>query len=417
MSNFEDIVSQLPFPVAFRCRFILTRADRRSAIESIIDAYEALVKFLALTVISDYLRGIVTEPQLDGRLKRLFSTKISPGQWVEILRETLRVYCKTPDKIFMPELLDFYFVKGKITVEAKGFEGWVNRRNEFRGHAKRLITDKIVEETWEQWWPEFRELIGQFVFLTSYEMIIPATIQRGTIKKAQICTGPEQFFLFNDAYDLPLTIKGVEAEESLMLVDKRKPSRQLLLYPFVVVRAPADLYLFEQGERHKGNLQRVVFASLGPGEALEIRRKDEGRRIIEDIERKLKRLGEIGITLDSFAIESMGESPESVLLQEAARHAAQWATAGYAYHIVEGISERLKAFLRHPPVEVDIEDNETLSFLLVAALHFGGNWPFWVERTRNNTETSQHLIRVLNISYIRPRLRALYALQVLGPEK
>ncbi len=137
MREFEQTISQLPFPIAFRCRFILTRADKRSAIESMIDAYDALLKFLALSVISDYLRGLVTSETLDRQLKSLFSSKISQGKWLEILLETLRVYTESPEKAFMPELLEFYFLKKKVTLEAKKFEKWVNRRNEFRGHSKK----------------------------------------------------------------------------------------------------------------------------------------------------------------------------------------------------------------------------------------------------------------------------------------
>ena len=393
---FEKIISKLPFPVAFRCRFILTRADKRSAIESMIDAYDALLKFLALSVISDYLRGLVTSETLDRQLKSLFSSKISQGKWLEVLRETLRVYTESPEKAFMPELLEFYFLKKKVTLEAKKFEKWVNRRNEFRGHSKRLITDDLVEETWAKWWPEFKELIIRFSFLTSYEMIIPAFIKRNKIEKAHICSGPEQFFVFDDAYNLPLTIKGVEAEESLMLVDKRNPARQLLLYPFLVVRAPADLYLFEQGERRKGTLERVVFASLGPGDALEIRRKDKNRRIIEDLERKLERLGEIGICLDDISLDALLRRPEVPLIEEASRVADQWAKSGYPYHLVEAISDKLKAFLNHPAEGVEIDDEDTLYFLMVASIHFGRNWFYWFDKAGKREKTAEHLIRILH---------------------
>jgi len=409
--SFERIISQLPFPIAFRCRFILTRIDKRSALESIIDAYEALVKFLALTVISDYLRGLVTSETLDNQLKSLFSSRIAPGKWLEILRETLRIYVESPGKTFMPELFEFYFLKKKLTLEAKKFERWVKRRNNFRGHSKRLITDDLVEETWNRWWPEFKELIATFSFLTSYEMIIPAFIRRNRIEKAHICSGPDQFFLFDDSYNMPLSIKGVEAEESLILVDKRNPVRQLLLYPFLVVKAPADLYLFEQGERRKGTLDRVVFASLGPGDALEIRRKDKNRRIIEDLEKKLERLGEIGICLDGIDLDALLQSPEVVLIEEATRMADYWSKAGYPYHLVETISDKLKAFLNHPSEDVEIDDKGTHHFLMVASIHFGRNWFYWLDKAGKDAKSAAHLIRILIIAYIRPRLRALYALQ------
>jgi len=409
--TFEKLIDQFPFPVAFSCRFILTRSDRRSMLESIIDAYESLVRFLALVVISDYLRGLIQEPRIDKRLKKLFGRRISPGHWVEILRETLRVYCSSPEKMFIPELLEFYFAGKKFSSEVADFEKWVNRRNDFRSHAKHLITEKFLEKTWAKWWPEFQEMIARFAFLGSYEMIIPAFIQRNTIKKAQLCTGPEQFFIFQDDYDLPLKVKGVEPKESLLLVDKRTPGRQLLLYPFIVVKAPADFYLFEQGERLKGNLHRVVFAALGPGIPLEIGRQDANRRILEDLELKLSRLGEIGIYLDDVPVQAMRSGAERPALQEAIRTAALWAEEGYPYYVVEGISARLKGLILHPPEDIELEDEGLLAFVLIAALHYGGNWAFWLRKNTDNATVIGHLIKVLSISYVRPRFRALFVLQ------
>ena len=300
--------------------------------------------------------------------------------------------------------------------QGKLFEKWVKKRNDFRGHAKHLTTDTLVRETWDKWWPEFQELIHQIAFLTHYEMIIPVFVQRGMIKKAQICSGPNEFFLFHDDYNIALTVKGVEQGESLLLVDKRNQSRQLLLYPFMVVKAPANFYLFEQGERRKDSLNKVIFASLGPGDALEIRRADQDRRIIEDLENRLKRLGEIGLSVKNMPAEALHEKPEDIPLQEAFKLAAAWAKAGYPYHVVEGISANLKALLRHPPAKIDISEKYVLGFLMVAALHFGGNWYFWVKQNNNNPNIYEHLLSVFSISYSRPRFRALFALQSFNPK-
>ena len=413
-ASFEEIISQLPFPVAFRCRFILTRADKRSALENIIDAYESLLKFLALVMISDYLRGMVEEPAIDRRLKKLFGSRISAGHWGEILREITRFYTKSADMVFLPELLKFYFIGERPTAESRLFEGWIKRRNSFRGHAKHLITDSFVEKTWTEWWPEFKKLIEMFAFLTSYEMIIPTFIQRGIIRKAQICTGPDQFFIFNNQYDLPLNITGAEPEESLLLIDKRNPGRQLLLYPFIVVKAAADFYLFERGERQKGNLDRVVFSSLGPGEALEVRRRDEDWKIIADLEKRLSRLGEIGICINGSAGGASQCDQEPIILLEVLKAATTWAEAGYPYHLIEGLNETLKAFIRHPQETLKIKDNIALAFLLVAALHHGGNWCYWVRKNIKNPDAVNSLAQVLVISYTRPRFRTLYALQLFA---
>lgn len=415
---FEDVIGRLPFPVSFRCRFILTQGDRRSGVESIIDAFESLARFLALVVISDYLIGSIQDPAADERLKKLFSARLSPGHWVEILRETLKIYSKSPEKAFMPELLDFYFSGSRLSSGGKRFEEWTNRRNDFRSHAKQLITEKVVKETWAEWWPQFRDLIEDMAFLADYEMIVPAFIQRGRITRARICSGPSEFFIFRDDYDLPLTVKGVEAEESLLLVDTRERTRQLLLYPFMVVRAPADFYLFEKGERQKGSLQRVTFASLGPKEAMVVRRDDSIGGILDDLESRLTRIGKVGVPLQDFTFEQAGpEKIQSPLFGEAERLSGRWAAAGYPYHMVEGISQSLAAQVRNPPEKAESLGDDLISFFMVAGMHHGGNWCHWVDANRLNGSAVDHLMRVLRVSYDRPRLRALYALQRLEKDE
>jgi hypothetical protein len=336
---------------------------------------------------------------------------------VEILRETIKSYAESPEKMYMPELLDFYLRHKTKNLSHHGqeFERWVQRRNQIE-HPKQTLTEDWTRDRWAEWWPEFQDLLGQFDFLSHHDLIIPNFIKRGVVTKAQICRGPFPLFRFEDKYDLPLSLKGVEPEESLLLVDRRNSARQLLLYPFMVVRLPADFYLFEQGERRKGDLKRVVFASLGPGEALEVRKADQNRRIIEDLESRLSRLGEIGIPLNGLPIETIYRKPKTVAFQEAYQLALQWADAGYPYHMVEGISDKLKAQIRHPPAEVEISEDDVLNFLMVAALHHGGNWHYWVKKNVDQPQTVVHLLRVLGISYTRPRLRALFALQCIEAE-
>jgi len=413
--SFEDVIARLPFPVALRCRLIMAQAEKRSAVESIIDAFESLVKFLALVVISDYLTGAVQDARTDERLKSLFSSKISTGKWEEILRETLRVYTKEPEKAFMPELLNFYFQENKLTRQAQLFENWGHRRNNFRAHPDRIISETVVKGKWTEWWPEFRSLVSSMAFLTNYQMIVPAFIKRGAITKARICTGPSEFFIFREDYELPLTIKGVEAEESLLLIDLRNRRRQLLLYPFMVVKAPAYFYLFERCERYNGNLNKVVFASLGPGEALVVKRADPTRTIIEDIESRLGRFGDFGVPVDDVP-----EQPEAMaaykpdFLREAEQAARRWSDAGYPYHLVEGISQSLVSQIRNPDGVPQVLSEEVSAFLMVAAHHHGGNWCYWVSANRHNPSAIEHLLRILKIYYDRPRLRALYSLQHLG---
>jgi len=267
-----------------------------------------------LIVISDYLRGTIEEPAIDAKLKKMFNSMTSPGQWVEILRETLKIYSKSSEKIYMPELLDFCISGKKCSKEWKSFESWLILRNKF-SQSLSLKTKDFLRNTWEKWWPEFQKLIEQFFFLTHYEMIIPIIIQDDIIKKVYICTGPVPNFITEADYNLPLTINGVKSTSSLLLLDKRNRSHQLLLYPFMIIHPPTDIYIFHRIEWRKGNIHRVAYANLGEGDDLVICRNSENNEIIKDIESWLQKLGDIGINIDKVTsystIEENADRPSS----------------------------------------------------------------------------------------------------------
>lgn len=406
--EFHNTLANLPFPVAFRCRYILTQSEKRSALESILDAYEGILKFLVLVVLSDYLKGEIEDESIDRRLKSWFSARLSLGNWNEILREILKVYQKHPQQIFMPELLSFYFSKKGQTHAAKKFEGWVKRRNDFLGHKLKLHTDNQLGQTWREWWDDFQGLIQQIQFLSHYELIIPCFVKRGRVTQARICTGPDQFFIFDDQYNLQVNVKGVEPEESLILVDKRDTKRQLMLYPFMVVRAPSDFYLFERGEKQKQNLDRVIYAALGPHQALDIRRRGQEERILKDLESKIQKLGEIGVLID----ENTGQPPPDEPFAQVASLAQKWAEAGYPYYMVEEIKKGLIAQIRHPQGQ-PLPEGDALLFLITASLHHGGNWCHFIQQCSHDSQVIHHLFYLFHISYDRPRFRILYGLQYM----
>lgn len=105
------------------------------------------------------------------------------------------------------------------------------------------------------------------------------------------------------------------------------------------------------------------------------------------------------------------QSPNGLLLSEISTLAGDWVRQNHHSYMVEGLSEKQKAFVRHPPNTVEIDDFQLLLFLMRAGLHYGGNWPFWVSKCKNLPAASNLLINAVGQSYDRVRLRALYALQ------
>jgi len=98
-------------------------------------------------------------------------------------------------------------------------------------------------------------------------------------------------------------------------------------------------------------------------------------------------------------------------IREIDRIAAQWVAADCPYEMLEDFNRKLQLFLREPPDDVVFKQEDTLLMLMMAALHFGANWGFWVKQNGENRKAVGQLLIHLNHHYFRPRLRALYALQ------
>lgn len=116
-----------------------------------------------------------------------------------------------------------------------------------------------------------------------------------------------------------------------------------------------------------------------------------------------------------FSVPS--ETVNPILENNTANHiaqinAAEWASNGYKYHVVEKIGKELLAEFRDPSdCHIDFDEHTNI-LLLVASIHFGTYWCHWVKSSKDNISAVKVLFRVLDIPYVRPRLRTLYALQL-----
>jgi len=91
--------------------------------------------------------------------------------------------------------------------------------------------------------------------------------------------------------------------------------------------------------------------------------------------------------------------------------ANRWAKNNYAYFVLESLNEEQKSILRNAPKTIEIEDEHVQLFMLEASLHYGGDWVYWSNRIANKEILAKHLVKMLTITYIRPRYRALYLMQ------
>jgi len=101
--------------------------------------------------------------------------------------------------------------------------------------------------------------------------------------------------------------------------------------------------------------------------------------------------------------------------------ADRWAKNNYAYFVLESLNEEQKSILRNAPKTIEINEEHVQLFMLEASLHYGGDYIYWSRRIAGKEALARHLVKMLSITYIRPRYRALYLMQevekdILKPE-
>ena len=101
--------------------------------------------------------------------------------------------------------------------------------------------------------------------------------------------------------------------------------------------------------------------------------------------------------------------------------AERWAKNNYAYFVLESLNEEQKSILRNAPKTIEVDNLNVQLFMLEASLHYGGDYIYWSRCIDDKEALARHLVKILGITYIRPRYRALYLMQevekgILQPE-
>jgi hypothetical protein len=89
----------------------------------------------------------------------------------------------------------------------------------------------------------------------------------------------------------------------------------------------------------------------------------------------------------------------------------RWVQNNYAYYVLENLTNEQKSILRNSPKDFQITDENVILFMLEASLHYGGDWFYWAKQVPNKDVLAKHLVKMLLITYVRPRYRSLYLLQ------
>jgi hypothetical protein len=103
----------LPFPIAYPYHLIGAGRSPADRYDRLLQGYEAVVRYLAIVQLSDYLAAGCPDAGVNRTLLRNLPVKTTLGQWVEITRQVTALQKQGKLTAFMPELAALYFKPGK----------------------------------------------------------------------------------------------------------------------------------------------------------------------------------------------------------------------------------------------------------------------------------------------------------------
>jgi hypothetical protein len=145
-----------PFPIAHAIkRAMALRDDDAQKLKSLIDAAEAVIRFLALVVLAQLHRDLEHQqaPPLGSRGEQLAEDLRNPsfGRWQGILRDVLKCYSAHRHLLMMPELFDFYFKPSRgqrlqvQPVVSQAIDPLITLRNQRIGNSKGIFAPASQE--------------------------------------------------------------------------------------------------------------------------------------------------------------------------------------------------------------------------------------------------------------------------------
>jgi tetratricopeptide (TPR) repeat protein len=173
------IRERYPFPIAHALkRALALRDDDTQKLKSLIDAAEAVIRFLALVVLAQLYRDLEHQqaPPLGSRGGQLAEDLRNPsfGKWQGILRDILKCYSAHRHLLMMPELFDFYFKPPRgqrlqvQPVVGQAIDPLIALRNQYHHQPDLLGTPSISKVEAGMRWLE--QVLAGLQFLSTYQL-------------------------------------------------------------------------------------------------------------------------------------------------------------------------------------------------------------------------------------------------------
>ncbi len=240
------IRERFPFPIAHAHKKIQAIPDDDAQkLKCLIQTAEAIVQFLALTVLAQLQRDLISgqAPPLgpDGLKLREELRNPSFGKWQSIIRNTLKHYRDHQKLLVIPELFAFYFkpTRGKKLalqpVVSQCIDPLITLRNQF--HHPGIPDNQVADKTAEGL-HNLDTLLTQLQFLSEYQL---AFVQDVKVRRQD----HQQRFYSHDlvqmqgcfsVFDRARWDSDIDLQhERVVLLDTEANDRSLLLDPFITV--------------------------------------------------------------------------------------------------------------------------------------------------------------------------------------
>jgi hypothetical protein len=171
------VLTTYPLPIAANYRRVLESQTWQVRTHECINLYESSLRFVTLSVLSQYLiRDVdqVSDPGLDQMLNR-YLAQATLGTWTDFLFLSLRAYDSKRERFFIPELYDLYWeTSQEPNHPRKGlrlpFDRLVQIRNEL-AHRPSPPNEAGWETLGREALNHMRTILRHYSFLRHYELV------------------------------------------------------------------------------------------------------------------------------------------------------------------------------------------------------------------------------------------------------
>lgn len=279
---------QLPFPIAYpihRCRSRNAWQGPDSRARHVNAALDALIRFLTLVAVSDYLLRGAFEPCVNDRLLRCLRAKPTFGEWVGLLREVVLAFVTQGRPTRPTGMADLLFVcrrgKPKPSSFLRALDKLVNHRN-IDAHKSWRDNAFTIEERCDL----LAGLLPDLAFLANHWLIVPLTVDPAeprTITELVVCMGHSDFVREALRIEIPEDLGPAPPKFAPLLLDEAGRRVLLPLFPLhlfeVGLRSDREdcLYSYVEADWKESRPQQLHFAPNQPNQE-ELKIEPHGER-------------------------------------------------------------------------------------------------------------------------------------------